>query len=89
MAITFIEAKQRQKKLIWVLAILIFVILFIFAQGFFKKSIIKEIQMPVKTKKVTINFKILENPIFKNLQPYEEIKAFEGTLGRENPFFPY
>ena len=36
-----------------------------------------------------INWEALSDQRIKELYPFEEIPAFEGEVGRENPFLPY
>lgn len=90
MAITFIEERKKQKKLIWILIIVVFITLIIGWQGFLKKPSLQVIERPVlEFKQIKINFQVLEKPILEELQPFEKIKPFERTPGRENPFLSY
>lgn len=90
MAISFIEERKKQKKLIGILIIVVLITLIIWWQGFLKKSFPQVIERPVlEFKKIKINFQVLEKPILEELQPFEKIKPFKGTPGRENPFIPY
>jgi hypothetical protein len=60
-------------------------------QGVLKErfSKIKEALTPSpEPKKIEINLEVLKSPILKELQSFEEIKPFEGKIGRENPFLP-
>lgn len=89
MAITFSQPRKRQKYLILVLILLIF--LFLFLKFFMLKP---KIERPeeVITKKpplIEIDFSVLENPILKKLEIFEEIPPLEKEFGRENPFTPY
>lgn len=80
--------EKRQQILLLILAI----ILFIGAIWFFYprvKPILPAVPEPKKPEKLVINFGLLEDPKIKELQPFEEIKPFEGEIGRENPFLPY
>jgi hypothetical protein len=92
MAITFLEERKIQKRFIFILGIILLIIVLVIWQGFFVKEepiLPGEIAKP--SKKVEINFKILESPILKGLQPFEEIEPIgeEVEIGRENPFVPY
>jgi hypothetical protein len=98
MAITFLEKRKIQRRYIIIFAILILVTALVIWQGFFVKEKPVFLGEVTKLKKVEIDFKILENPILKELQPFEEIEPFrevivEGQIiekiGRENPFVPY
>jgi hypothetical protein len=62
----------------------------VFYFGFFKKEKPSEIpELIYQPAKIKINFELLKAPFLKELLPYEEIKPFEGKIGRENPFSPY
>jgi len=90
MAITFTQQRKEQKKLIWIFIIMVFLILFIWAQKFFKRNIFEGIKTSAfESKKIKIDFQVLEKPILKEFRSFEKIKPFEGTPGRENPFLPY
>lgn len=99
MAITFLEEKKRQTYLIWVLAVLVFLILFTVWYSFFRKT---EISIPKKTTKpldVKIDFSVLRDPRLQEFQPFERISLVGGgttteeikgiKLGRDNPFVPF
>jgi len=105
MAITFLEERKIQKRFILILGIILLIIVLVIWQGFFVKEkplwetgkwSPGEIVEPAK--KVEIDFEILESPILKGLEPFEEIKTYEEEIsegvvtekiGRENPFLPY
>ena len=91
MAITFLQAKKRQRYLVLTLALTIFVILIIVWQGFLKGK-----EVPARTlvpflppEKVLIDWQTLKDPQVAALQTFEQILPFEGEVGRENPFIPY
>ena len=91
MVITFVEKRKRQKILISALVIVVLITLFVLGQELFKRPIV-EIETPafeITYRKVIINFQLLENPLLKELQPFEKISPYEGEIGRENPFVPY
>lgn len=92
MAVTFIEEKKRQKRLLLIFGFLVAVLVLVLLQGFLRRilpgDIGSEIIAPV-FRKADIDFKILENQALKDLDPFEEIKPFEGKIGRNNPFVPY
>jgi len=91
MAITFLEKRKRLRYFVPVLIITILVTAFVIWQGFFVQEglpVAEEIvEIPIK--KIKIDFQVLKNPIFEDLQPFEEIPPFEVEIGRENPFLPY
>ena len=90
MAITFIEKRRRLRYLVPVLAIVILIAAIVLWQGFFvekKPLLLPSIEVP--TKKIEINYEILNHPLLEKLQFFEDISPFEGEFGRENPFLPY
>lgn len=92
MAVTFVEERKRQKKLLTAFGFLIVIIIVVLAQGFLKRLVTESIGIkPVVSsfRKVEIDFTILESQDVKDLESFEEIKPFEDKLGRENPFVPY
>jgi len=40
----------------------------------------------IEKKNVKINYELLENPLLKELVPFESAPSYDGNLGRENPF---
>jgi len=99
MAITFLEKRKIQKSFILILGIILLIIALVIWRGFFvKEKLVLPGEILKPSKKVEINFEILESPILKGLQPFEEIKTYEEEIsegvvtekiGRENPFLPY
>jgi len=99
MAITFLEERKTQRRYIIIFIIILLATGLIVWRGFFvkeKPAFLEEVQKP--SKKVEIDFKILESPILKELQPFEEIQPFQEVIvegeiiekiGRQNPFIPY
>lgn len=90
--VTFIEERKKQKKLIFVFVIVLLITFLVLWQGFLKKTLEepREIETPVSAiERIKVDFGILENPILKELQPFEGIKPFKEKAGRENPFLPY
>jgi len=93
MAITFSLQRKKHKYLILVLILAVLVILIVLLRGFLLKPKIEKPE-EIITKKpplIEIDFEILESPILKELQPFEEISPLEEgkEFGRENPFVPY
>lgn len=93
MAVTFVEERKKQKKLILVFILLIMATIFVLILGFGKKILpggIIQTEMVMPTlKKIEIDWSILESQKLKDLEPFEKIKPFEEKPGRENPFKPY
>jgi len=99
MAITFLEKRKIQKSFILILGIILLIIALVIWRGFFvKEKLVLPGEILKPSKKVEINFEILESPILKGLQPFEEIKTYEEEIsegvvtekiGRENPFLTY
>ena len=91
MAITFIRQRKKQKYLLLALVVILIVVIIVIWEGFFRE---KEGVLPVEglphKKVITINFDILENPVLKQLQPFEEIQLLPVEIPRrDNPFLPY
>ena len=92
MAITFVEERKKQKKLLIIFGFLIAITVVVLAQGLLKRipfSPMTDGEISPTFKKIEIDFTLLENNNLKDLEPFEEIKPFEGKIGRENPFLPY
>jgi hypothetical protein len=88
MAITFQEKIKKQRNLILVFLGLTLAMAFIFWRGYFyKEEPEKDISLK-HFKKIEINFDVLDSPLLNELQPMDKIPAFEGEIGRENPFIP-
>jgi hypothetical protein len=90
MAIPYITEKKRQRLFIVVFILVTLTTIFVLWQFYFKKQkppLVKK-EIPVG-KKIVIDFTVLENPLLKELQIFEEIKPFKETLGRKTPFLPY
>ena len=91
MAITFLEQRKRQKYLVPFLVAVLLLTGFVLLRGFFtteRPLPLSELpERPIK--QVEINFAALEHPFLKELQPFEEIPAFTGEVGRKNPFILY
>ena len=90
MAITFLQAKKRQRYLIFILVFMIFAILIIVLQGFLRKSQPSAVApTSPEPKKIIINWPVLQAPQLEELQVFETIAPLEGEAGRKNPFIPY
>ncbi len=90
MAITFLQAKKRQKNMILILgsAILAIVLLiwFSFLRSEAPPSSLSPALAPLEIK---IDWETLQNPQLESLQMFEEVLPFEDEVGRENPFTSY
>lgn len=69
--------------------ILILTITFVLWWGFRTEEEPSGILILQRLKKFEINFDIFQNPLLKQLQLIDKIPAFEGELGRDNPFIPF
>ena len=68
---------------------LILIITFVLWWGFRTEEDVSGILILQRLKKFEINFDIFQNPLLKQLQLIDKIPAFEGELGRDNPFIPF
>ena len=91
MAITFLQEKKRQRYLLLILALIIFAILIIVWQSFFRtqEPSLTPLATPVVPQEIIIDWSTLQVPQLAELQAFEEIVPFEGKVGRKNPFIPY
>lgn len=95
MALTPLQRQKIQRYLPWLIAAIILASAIVIWQGLYHKEKPVLIEPFFQPRKIKINFETLEEPILKELQPFEEIKPFEETalpgqkIGRENPFLPY
>jgi len=86
---SLIGPKKRQKYLIVVFVLIIFLIVFL-VWNFFLAGPPKPLLFePIPPPEIKINFEILEDPALDEFRLYEIISPFEGEIGRENPFIPY
>ena len=88
MAITFQKKIKKQRNLVYVLLGLILITILVIWKG---QDLIAEIPFEepvIGFEKIKIDFGIFNNAFFKELQPLDKIPAFEGEIGRENPFTP-
>ncbi len=94
MPLNFVEQKKRQKLLIIVSAITLLMTGLVVWYGYFNntgfsifgnKNESEEIEASNPTS-ITIDFSIFENALLKKLQPFIQFPAYEGKIGRDNPF---
>jgi hypothetical protein len=83
------QRAKRQRNLIIIFFVVLIITFSILYFGYFKKE--KPAKIPsevfVPEKKIEIDFSIFEDPILKELQPFEKIEPPNPEeIGRENPF---
>ncbi len=92
MAITFLEQRKRQQKLLPILAVVLIVTLFIVWWGFLREesaSSVFESLVPAVQQKVEINFDFLQGLNPDDFYSFEKIPPLEEEVGKENPFIPF
>ncbi len=91
MAITFLEQKKKQQQLLPILVLAIITTCFVVWWGFLRKEegVVFEEITPEMFSGVNINFQFLQDFVPEDFESFEETPAFEGQIGRENPFVPY
>jgi hypothetical protein len=92
MAVDFIKQKEKQKKLVSLVVVVIIITGLILWFGYFRDSDqgVEEAMPSVSTiREIKVNFDILDQPFLEEIIVFEEIPPFEGEAGRENPFLPY
>jgi hypothetical protein len=89
MAIKFQQQVKKQRNFIILFIMLILIIVFVLWWGFRTEEEAPGILISQRLKKFEINFDIFQNPLLKQLQLIDKIPAFEGKLGRDNPFIPF
>lgn len=91
MAITFTQDKKKQRYLLIILGAIVLLILGIVWRGFSGReampqpSAVPTVVLPT----VKIDFDVLKLPALEVFQIFADIPAFQGTVGRSNPFIPY
>lgn len=89
MAIVFSEQKKKQQYLILVFAVVILATVTLFWFGVFKKPAEPAPSSSLPVRRIEINFSVFDQTTLSELELFEEVPAFEGVLGRNNPFLPY
>lgn len=91
MAVSFIQQKKRQKKMLLIVGLIAVITLLVLWFGYFRepKEPVPEVSVVAPVREIKINFEVLKNPFLKESQIFEQIPPFEGEIGRENPFLPY
>lgn len=91
---TFLDIEKRQRILLILFLILIFLGILVWF-GYFKPSsfsfLFPEIKISYpQIEKIKIKMDLLENPILKTLEPFPQIEApTSSEIGRKNPFLPF
>jgi hypothetical protein len=82
---------KRQQMLVIVFFGVVLITALIWYFGEKKPKIFLPVETPeISSKKIEINFQVLENPLLKELEFYEKIEKIKPEeVGRENPFLPY
>ena len=91
MAITFTQEKKKQKYLILILVLAVFLIFFTIWLGFLRpeKEPVPVVSPVFIAEEVKINWDVLQEEKLQDLKEFEGIAEFENDIGRENPFLPY
>ena len=93
MEITPVKETKKPKKILMLFFGFLAVLAIFFGLQWLLKNPPQEITRPETIipvfKKIEIDFSILENQAFKELEPFEEIEPFSDKSGRENPFLSY
>ena len=90
MAITFLEQKKKQQKLLPILILAIIITSFVIWSGFLREEeeVILEEIIPEMFQRINIDFQFLQDFVSEDFEPFEETPVFEEQIGRENPFIP-
>jgi len=91
MVVEFRQQKKKQRNLLIVGIIVILITVGVLYFGFLQDKTVGiiEIEPANSIKEVTIDTTVFENPFFAEDKPFEEVPAFEGSIGRENPLTPF
>lgn len=92
MAITFLEQRKKQQKLLPVLVGILMLILFIVWWGFLREETISPVfegSVPAVQQKVGIDFDFLRNLNPEDFYTFEKVPPLEEEVGKENPFIPF
>lgn len=86
MVITFEEERQSPIKKYVIFAVFIAVLggVGYFGYRYFSQQSAMISDIPAK--KVEVNWAVLKDPQLDQLDPFQEIGAYEGDFGKENPF---
>ncbi|MDD2732110.1 MAG: hypothetical protein PHI53_02855 [Candidatus Pacebacteria bacterium] len=89
MAVTFIKEKNKQKYMLIIFFIVLLITGIVIWYGFFREEKVPVLPPSISVRDIKIDFDFLENPDFKNLEPFEGILPYDKEFGRENPFISY
>ncbi len=89
---TILEQEKKQKMLLFVFVVIIFVTGLILWKGYFKPASSEEVSIPEfleKKREIKIDLEVLDHPLWKDLKPLPEISPpSKEEIGKENPFLP-
>lgn len=87
MALKFTQKYKKQKYLLGALFLVIIITALVWWKGFYSPSGPgKEFSSSFQGREISIDFRVLENEIFKDMQAFLKI-SMPGEVGKENPFF--
>jgi hypothetical protein len=88
MALNFADQKNRQKYLLGVVVIVLIIMGVVWFSYFNNggASTPAPVDVSYQPKNINIDFSVFENPLLKKLNPFFQIPAFEGVMGKSNPF---
>ena len=89
MAITFLQAQKRQKRMTLILVLIVLAIVVLIWWGFFRSSAPPIVSPAITHLDIKIDWQTLEDPQLELLRAFEEIEPLETEAGRNNPFIPY
>ena len=92
MVVEFRQQKKKQKTLLIVGVAVILITAGVLYFGFFREqklSFVVEVGQEEFIQEVTIDTTVFDNPFFTKDKPFIDVSAFDGDVGRENPFIPF
>lgn len=89
MAITFTQEKKKQRYILIILGLIVLLILGVVWWGIASREAPPSAEPIIVLPTVTVNFDALKSPALEEFQIFADIPAFQGTVGRSNPFISY
>lgn len=95
MPLNFIDQRKRQRLLIIISVAVLLITGVIIWYGYFRQPAINPYESESNGAQIVeannlqnfaIDFSVFENDILKKLEPFLQPPAYEGKLGRDNPF---
>jgi len=87
MAIELNKETKKQKYLVVILLIIIVVAFLIVWFGYLNKSsFVPAVSPAVFYREIKINFETLKSSVLSELNLFEKVAPFSGTIGKDNPF---